>query len=196
MRRCLLVAVLAASAVGLTAAPAAAKEGVEATLTAPIPLAAAPGDEITVAWNLAYEDDEGGRQPFGASGIYVRLVSVGGGEPTVGRATGGSGRYEATVLVPEGGIGGVQIGLQGWASDPEGTHRSDLFFPITNNPLPAVQETSPAELAESAPARAAPEATGGSISPLWMALVGLTLIAAAAVLVVLLLRRRRRPAAA
>jgi len=143
-RRSALVAVLAATAVGLTAAPAGAKEDVGATLTTPIPLDAAPGDEITVAWTLESVDDKGKRHPFGASGIYVRLFSAAGGDPTVGPATGGDGRYEAAVVVPEGGIGGVQIGLQGWVSDPTGTYRSDAFFPITNNPLPPVTDTTPA----------------------------------------------------
>ena len=48
----------------------------------------------------------------------------------------GDGVYRTTVVVPEGGIGDVQIGLQGWTSGPGGTRESDLLFPITNDPLP------------------------------------------------------------
>jgi hypothetical protein len=186
--RLLAFALLAASVV---AAPALAKEDVQATLTAPLPLDAAPGDEIRVVWTLESVDDDGTRQPFGASGIYVRLFSAADGEPTIGPATGGGGRYEATVVVPEGGIGGVQIGLQGWVSNPTGTHPSDVFFPITNNPLPPVTDTTPA----AAATEPAPAETSSGMSPLWIVPLALALLAAlggAAVLV----RRRRHPAAA
>jgi LPXTG-motif cell wall-anchored protein len=47
-----------------------------------------------------------------------------------------TGEYEATVVVPKGGIGVLEIGLRGWVSGPTGTRRSDLLFPITNHPVP------------------------------------------------------------
>jgi hypothetical protein len=192
MRRCILVAVLALTLVGLTAGTAAAKEDVEATLTTPVPLDAAPGDEITLAWKLTSVDAEGKRQPFGASGVYIRLFSAGGGEPTIGPAAGDDGRYEATVIVPEGGIRGVQIGLQGWASDPTGTYRSDLFFPITNNPLPAVTDTRPAAIASGPAPEPAVETASGVSAVLIAALALVCLIGLGAAAVLL---RRRHPAA-
>jgi hypothetical protein len=196
MRHLPIVAVLAAIVVGATAAPGAAKESVEATLTTPVPLDASPGAEIALAWTLTSVDDEGKRQPFGASGIFVRLVSAGEGEPIVGRATGDNGRYEATVLAPDGGIGGIQIGLQGWTSDMTGTHRSDVFFPITNSPLPEATDTTPAAIGEPRPDAPAPPAdTTSTTSPSWNILLLIALVAAAAALAVLLRRVGHPPAA-
>jgi len=69
--------------------------------------------------------------------VFVRLLSAWGGRPTVGFATPDAhpqGRYDARVAVPEGGIGGVQIGLGG-ASDVGG---GDTLFPLENDPFAAV----------------------------------------------------------
>lgn len=192
-RRAFLATVLAATAVGLSAAPATAKEDVEATLVTPVGLGAAPGDEITVAWTFESVDARGKRAPFGASGIYLRLLSAGDGKPTVAPATGGHGRYEATVTVPEGGIGRIRIGLQGWVSDVTGTHRRDAFVPITNNPLAAVAVTNAA--APHDPAPASPPDSSSTVSPLWIAALGFALVGAV-VAVLALLRRRRDPGAA
>jgi uncharacterized protein with LGFP repeats len=55
------------------ATPAAAKEGVEATLKTIIPLDAPAGARIPVAWTLAATTDEQGKpQPFDAGGIFMR----------------------------------------------------------------------------------------------------------------------------
>ena len=180
-----------ATAVGLKAAPATAKEDVEATLLTPVGLEAAPGKEITVAWTLKSVDARGKREPFGASGIYLRLLSPVDGSRPVAPATGGNGRYEATVTVPEGGVGRIRIGLQGWVSNANGTHRRDTFFPITNNPLAAVTAT---QAAPHDPAPASPADSSSTVSPSLdrgsrFALVG------AIVGVVALLSRRRLPAA-
>jgi hypothetical protein len=70
--------------------------------------------------------------------VFVRLLGASGEGAAEGVAPDGvyaTGEYEATVIVPEGGIGGVEIGLRGWVSGPTGTRRSDLLFPITNDPL-------------------------------------------------------------
>jgi hypothetical protein len=120
-------------AVALVAAlPAAAKEGVRATLTTTIPLDSAAGTSLDVAWTLASADGK----PFGAGGVFVRLLSATGERAKTGFARGDTGDYAATVRVPKGGIGDVEIGLRGFTSGANGTHRSDLLFPITNDPLP------------------------------------------------------------
>jgi hypothetical protein len=176
---------LAVTFAALAAAPASAKEGVEATLVAPIPANAEPGETITVSWTLAAEEN-GERQPFGAEGIYVKLLSASGGQPTVGDATGSAdGGYTATVRVPEGGIGGITVGLMGWASDSTGTHRSDAFFPVTNWPTGTESATPAAGPAPSPPAadgRPALSIAGGALA-LVLALAGAVAVA-----------RRRRPA--
>jgi hypothetical protein len=130
------IAVLALAATTFVAAqPAVAKEGVEATLRGSIPLDAPAGTRIDVAWTLTYPDEQGTREPFGASGLFARLLSASGAEPETAFASGDRGTYRATVVVPEGGIGDVEFGLAGWQSGESGT-RADAIFPITNDPLP------------------------------------------------------------
>jgi hypothetical protein len=137
------------------------KDNVTARLLTPLRLDAVPGDKLTVVWALAGTDEHGQRQPFNAIGVFVRLQSASGGRPTIGFATPDAhpqGRYDAQVAVPEGGIGGVQIGLGG-ASD---AGASDTLFPLENDPF-------------AAPARgvaAGQEATSGKPLPMWLALAG------------------------
>lgn len=131
-----LIAVpLAAVAVLVAAVPAFAKEGVKATLTTPIPLDAKPGTPLDVGWTLAFVED-GKRHAFGAGGVFVRLRSASGAAAETAFSPQTKGEFTATVKVPEGGIGDVQIGLMGWRSDATGTHYAPGFFPITNDPLP------------------------------------------------------------
>jgi hypothetical protein len=166
MRARALIAVPAvvamAGALLLAAGPAAhAKDNVKARLLTPLRVDAAPGERLTVVWALAGADEHGRRQPFNAIGVFVRLLSASGGRPTTGFATPDAhpqGRYDAQVAVPEGGIGGVQIGLGG-ASDGGG---SDTLFPLENDPF-------------AAPARGAAagrEAAPGRVLPDWLAWAG------------------------
>ena len=133
MRRFALVALATAATALVAALPAAGKERVAATLLTRIPLDAPAGTRLEVAWRLTYLD-HGRRRAFGAGGVFIRLTSTGGSAET--EFASGEGDYRATVVVPKGGIGDVQIGLQGWTSGPSGTRESDLLFPITNDPLP------------------------------------------------------------
>jgi hypothetical protein len=148
------VLVAVGTAALVTALPADAKEDVQATLSTSIPLDASPGTRLTVAWKLFSLDEQGERQPFGANGVFVRLLSASGARPTEGVAPVGAhatGEYEATVIVPEGGIRDVELGLAGWISDANGTRRSDVIFPITNDPIPtAAPITSPASSGSTA----------------------------------------------
>ena len=124
----------------VAALPAAGKEGVEATLLTRVPLDAPAGTRLEIAWTLGYRD-HGGRRPFGASGVFVRLRSAAGG-PAETASTAGTGEYRAAVRIPEGGIGDVEIGLRGWTNGPTGTHESDELFPITNDPLPGAPRSN------------------------------------------------------
>ena len=194
--RLLAIALLAAA---VLAAPALAKEDVRATLTEPVPLDAAPGQEIRVAWRLESIDDEGRRHPFGASGVIVQLESASSGKPTVGFATGDGGRtrdFEATVVVPEGGISGIAIGLGGTVSDPTGTRASYIYFPVTNSPLPAVTDPTPLEAmpANALPGPAEPAESSSGRSWAWIASLALAALAGLAAVIMFILRRRR-PAA-
>jgi hypothetical protein len=134
-----LLAIVAAALCAVQ--PAAAKEGVEATLNTVVPLDASPHTKLKVAWSLAYVDEQGRRRPFGANAVFVRLLSrTGAGAETAYVPSGpyANGEYSATVEVPEGGVRDVQIGLRGFTSGANGTHNADVLFPITNDPLPGV----------------------------------------------------------
>jgi hypothetical protein len=127
---------------GLVAAlPAAAKEGVTATLESAVPVDAAAGTRLTVSWTLSARDEDGTRRPFSALPVFVRLLSKTGAGAKVAFASSAAdddGRYAASVVVPDGGIRDVQIGLRGFTSGANGTHNADVLFPIANDPLPGV----------------------------------------------------------
>jgi hypothetical protein len=125
----LLAAALAALAAAL---PAAGKEGVVARLTTSVPLHASPGTRLEVAWTLTYPDANGRPRPFGANGVFVRLLSATGAAATIGFAPVGAyptGEYRATVVVPKGGIGRLEIGLRGRANG----RPSDVLFPVVKH---------------------------------------------------------------
>ena len=115
---------------------AAAKEGAEASLDAPIPPGAEPGSEIEVGWSAGWPDGTGGLDPIIGSPVFIRLTSVDGSERIEASGTerpSGSGHYVATITVPRGGVGLVEIGLRG-ESCVEGTcTRSDLLFELPEN---------------------------------------------------------------
>jgi hypothetical protein len=139
-----LVCVASAALVG--ALPAAGKDGVEATLTTKVPVDARAGTNLRVAWTLASVDERGKRHPFGANGVFVRLLSASEAPAETGFAPSGDytfGAYTATVVVPKGGIGDVVIGLRGFTSGANGTHNADMLFPITNDPMPGAALTHP-----------------------------------------------------
>src|SRR5262249_16889180 len=94
--------------------PAAAKEGVTARLRSSLPLDAPAGTHLTVRWTLTARDEDGTVRPFSAEGLFVRLLSKTGAGATVGLASGAGldGSRTATVVVPNGGIRDVQLGLR------------------------------------------------------------------------------------
>jgi hypothetical protein len=188
--RCSMLALLGVVAWALvTALPVGAKEDVQATLTSPVALDAPAGTRLTVTWTL-FVDEDGQRRPFGADGVFVRLLGPSGAASEGvdrGRAH-DAGEYEATVLVPEGGIRDIELGLRGWVSDANGTRRSDLIFPITNDPVPGPKPISSAVHNE-------PASGGSGGTPSWVLalLVGVVpaLLAGAVVI-----RKRLGPGAA
>ena len=121
---------LALAVAALTASSAGAKEGVEATLLTTLPKDAAPGSTIRIEWRLA---DLSGR-PFGAGGIFVRLIGPGRASTTALAHDVSKGRFTATATVPAGGLRGIRIGLHSTscgATCKEGA----LFFRIVNDPF-------------------------------------------------------------
>jgi hypothetical protein len=127
MRRLLLLLALAIAAL---AAPAASgKEGAQARLLAPLPLHPIPGSLITVRWSVDVPGADATRVPFGASGMFVRLV---------GRATASTSAtaaqyqppYRVRIRVPAGGIRAVRFGLEGTSCGPSGSKASPIYFPL------------------------------------------------------------------
>jgi len=171
-RAALALALLAAAALA-TALPAEGKEGVVATLTTAIPRGAPEGARLTVGWTLTAVDEQGRRQPFGASELYVRLRSPDGGATETGWARGQTGSYLATVRVPRGGIGAVELGIRGYVN---GTTPSDSAFPLTNDPYapPRVRTSAPetyelrrcSSRGETSRPQRLPPTPGGRIGPL------------------------------
>lgn len=176
-RRVIRVLAAVAAAVSLVVGAgsvALGKEGVKARLTTPLPLGASPGQTITVAWTLSDVDEQGVQRPFNAIGVFVRLHSASGGAATMAFATTDAhplGRYAARVTVPNGGIGGVEIGLRG---------TTDVVFPLENDPL-AVRAAAPVARAR--------EATSGSSLPTLLALASVLAILSIAGVLGFLARR-------
>jgi hypothetical protein len=160
----------------LAPVPASAKDGVKATLTTRISLDAAPGTRLNVAWKLFSISETGQREPFGANGVFVRLLSRSGAPAEEGLAPTGrytTGQYSASVVVPEGGIRDVVIGLQSWTSGPTSSGPGDLLFPITNDPLPGSRRAH-------SPARGGVHRDDGR-SPAWAVTAALVALSVAGV---------------
>lgn len=119
----------------LAALPVAAKDGVRATVHTTIPATAAKGSRIDVS--LSLNDEESG-EPFGACGVFVRLISA-TGHSTESFARCGAdtdGRYQATATIPTDGVARIEIGIAGTMTDREGrSERSDWIFPLVNDPI-------------------------------------------------------------
>ena len=73
MRPIALLLLLSAAALVPVHPPASAKGGVRATLEAPVRLDTPAGERVRVQWRLSDGED----QPFGASGIYLRVSRCG-----------------------------------------------------------------------------------------------------------------------
>ena len=128
MRLGLALAAVALAAL-FAAASAPTKDKARAHLASAIPLRAAPGSTIRIAWSVDVPDEKGGRRPFYAGGMFVRLLSRTGARSTYGFAREGShpvSPYTTDVKVPAGGIGGIRVGLRG---------TTDIYFPLENNPF-------------------------------------------------------------
>ena len=127
MRRLLPLAL----AVAALAAPAAsAKEGAQAHLLARLPLHPIAGSLIIVRWSVDLPGANGTRVPFGASGMFVRLLGRAGSSTS---ATAAQYRppYQVRIRVPAGGIRSVRFGLEGTSCGPSGCKPSPIFFPLT-----------------------------------------------------------------
>jgi hypothetical protein len=152
------VAVATLMLVGLMAllpAAAAAKQGMSAELLKQLSPAAEPGSTLELEWKLTVLEGSK-RVPFDAMGVFVRLLDVAGGTPSTALARGSShpdGLYSASIVVPSGGISGIQIGLHG---------TTDVFAAVLNNPFAL---NRPLHLPVLAPGAKCPVATSDPAIP-------------------------------
>ena len=112
-----------------------AKEGVQATIHTNISATAVEGSQIDVTWSLKVEKSG---EPFNACAVFIRLIGP-TGESTEAFAECGAnseGRYDATAIIPSGGIEKIEIGVAGTMTDREGhSERSDWLMPLANDPI-------------------------------------------------------------
>jgi hypothetical protein len=137
--------------------------------------------------------------------VFIRLTSVDGSEEFEASGTerpSGSGHYVATITLPLGGVGLVEIGLRGESCVDGECTRSDVMFvlpkeqahpqlaaPLAQAPLVIGPEPVAPNHAQpkAAPAGLSPPVDGGPIEITAMALAGLAALA--------LVFRLRRPLA-
>lgn len=113
----------------------AAKGDTIAELDAPIPPDAQPGTKIDVGWR-AWVPDGDNEWPFEGFPVFIRLTSPDGASSTEAFAAEdppGSGHFLATIVVPDGGVGLVEVGLFGESCVNGECTRSDLLFPLAAN---------------------------------------------------------------
>jgi hypothetical protein len=113
---CVLLVVFA------SAAPAAAKEGVQAHLLKPVPSNARAGSFVTVRWTVTVRGPHRTREGFSAIGMVVRLDGAGGVSTTAVARENVGPPYSARVRVPIGGIRAIRFGVAG--------SNGIVFFPI------------------------------------------------------------------
>ena len=168
---------LAAALLALAlAAPVLAKEGAVVSFVEPFPRDAEPGATVTLTWDLSIPDGSGAPAPWGGTPVGIRLVGPSGAATeAMGVETGQRGRYAAEVVVPAGGIAGVEAFIRGIANGV----RSDLPITVSPDPLAAATDVAPA---------AGPTAPPASSSVVLV--VGLAALAALAVVAAAVLRRR------
>lgn len=174
----------AVALLALTAGPALAKGGGVARLDAPVPVDTPPGTEVEIGWTVVAVDEAGDAHPIVGSPIYVRIVPAGGGAPVEVHGTeqpSGSGRYVATVVVPEGGIGRVEIAMRGQACDGSTCWQADYVLPIQEDPNVIQPAAGPGAHGSGAPSDQAP------LAALVATVTGLAVLGA---LVALVLGRR------
>lgn len=112
------------------AAPAAqAKEGAKAHLLAPLPAHAPAGSMITVRWSVDVPGTHGTPRPFGAIGMFVRILGRDGAS-TRATAQQSAPPYHVRIRVPAGGIRSIRFGLMGTSCGTSGCKPSPMIFPL------------------------------------------------------------------
>jgi hypothetical protein len=144
-----LPAVVAALAIALTAfaAPALAKEGLDAQLEAPI-ARDTPGGTTLLLGVWVTMTDETGTHDVEGSPVYVRLTGPDGASSSAVASQSRAGHYTVRVTVPESGVEAVEVGMRGTTDLPFNL----VGFTIVKGPISAkTAQASPAITPGSAP---------------------------------------------
>ncbi len=160
-RRAAALSALATTALVLAlAAPVVAKGGGEAALDVPIPRDAEPGSTVEVAWD-AWAPGGEGRHPIVGSPLVLVVTGADGNVVEVMGAErpSGSGHYEASFVVPAGGIAEVMLGMRGTMCDPDGCVTSDLPLTFVEPPLVGPAWVVPAAVNPAEPVQPAAATT-------------------------------------
>jgi hypothetical protein len=88
---------------------------------------------VRLSWRL-WSRNHGQVVPFESREIFARIVNPTHTAVSTAWAHGRHGHYSASLRVPSGGIGRVQIGLLATRFSPTGEHPARILFPITNYP--------------------------------------------------------------
>jgi len=116
----------------------AAKDGTEVRLDTAVALGAEPGSTIPIGWHIV-KNGENGQTPVSGAPTFIRLVPPTGGTAVEAAGTErpeGSGRYEATITVPAGGIAAIEVVMRGTLCDTDSACETvDLVFPLTDDAL-------------------------------------------------------------
>jgi hypothetical protein len=163
-----LATILAVAAVlAIAVAPAAAKEGMTATLDAPIPMGEPGGTELLVGVRVEIMGETGSTPVYG-SPIYIQLTGRGGDivREYLTEERDVRGHYLGRIAVPAGGARAVEVGMGG-STDFVAMLTAD---PLTFGPVSArTAQVAPPKVAitpwprtSAAPAGAAPAGGAGA----------------------------------
>jgi hypothetical protein len=152
---------LAAIAAGLLllalVAPVAAKEGLVATLDAPIGMGTPAGTVIVVGLTVVGPDETGNPHPVVGTPIYLRLTGQHGAFTREAAAADRvDGHYLVTIAIPEGGARAVEVGIHGTYDLPIGVEGETLVFGSVTGAT--AQLAAPPASARPTPVAAAPAA--------------------------------------
>ena len=176
-----IAATLLAAATALISASATFAKGEDAvvTLDSALPPDAMPGTVLEVGWIVTIALDYGSVEPFNAEGIFIRLRPAAGEPVEFGASQDRAGHYVATVTVPKGGFGTIEVGLRGTACTAGGQcQRADELFAIAGTAVGAGSGADVALLPLGQAAgieSAALAAPGTSLLPLVLAVAGVAL---------------------
>jgi hypothetical protein len=178
------------------AAPALAKEGIEARLDQAIPLNGEPGTTVTVGFTIAAIGQDPGSWP--GQPVILKVHPV-GGDPVDSVATDdGNGHYTATFVMPEHGVASVEIGMRGESCENGSCTRSDFMFQVAGPdrggifvPVTVPPPANPGKVVPTqAPAAVPADPTTSTTTPPVLPLIALGLLVVAGGVALVITNRR------